>query len=503
MQNASYSKQLFLISFLLVIQLCDAQFINDRYAFTNSLSNVGRNAVENDNGYAMVGSIRSNTTGKLGICFTQVDFYGNKLFEKRIEDSLYYYAPGNQNSLTKLTNGGYAMYGGRQDTAASTVSFLIRFNEVGDTLWTKNFGDNITFQSGEHMRQTLDGGFILFGDNSSTSERLWVMKTDSFGVVEWEQTYGGPNGEWATHIAVCADGGYIFTAETKSLGPNAPAEVNIRIMKIDSSGNEEFTKVFGEDEVDASWAIEQTQDGGYIFGGSLKADTDGHTRFYAIRLDNLGDTVWTKTFDPLSGLTLFGYFNSIIELPDGSFIGAGSNWQTDSIVVARFQGVVIKMDANGNKLWQKEYTLLTGNGSDHHIKDIRPTADGGFICAGVIYPSAPDTGSQDMWLLKIDSNGCADTTCSLITGISNTQNSQLSSQLLIYPNPTNGIFSIELPKESKEGTFSLININGKEVFKQSVNLSSNQIDVSHLSKGIYFYRYRDNKQGYAGKLVIN
>ena len=164
------------------------------------------------------------------------------------------------------------------------------------------------------------------------------------------------------------------------------------------------------------------------------------------------------------------------------------------------------MKPNGDTLWRKLYRVpgMDANGTDFHIKDIRPTSDGGFICAGTVYPAFPDTGTQDMWLLKIDSNGCADTACSLITSIPNTQNSQLNTNsLAVYPNPTNGIVTIELPKESTSGSFRLLNINGKEVFNQNLNSSANQIDVSHLSKGIYFYRYRDNKQGYAGKLVIN
>ena len=126
---------------------------------------------------------------------------------------------------------------------------------------------------------------------------------------------------------------------------------------------------------------------------------------------------------------------------------------------------------------------------------------GGFVCAGMVNPALPDTGTQDMWLLKIDSNGCADTACSLITSIPIIQ--QLSTeQLLIYPNPTNGIVTIELPKESNAGSFYLINIRGQEVLQQTLNKTSSQIDVSHLPKGIYFYRYRDNKQGYSGKLVV-
>ncbi len=502
-KQSLYKIHLFLL-LLLITQLCNAQFINQRYPIFDNVGATGLNAVENDSGYLTLGFYLSNTTGRQNMRLIQTDFYGDVLIEKIYADTTLNYFGGWQNSLTKLVNGGYALYGGRVEVpGVHNKCVLYRFDEFGDTLWTKTYGDTSYFQTGRHMRQTLDGGFILIGENATTSENIWVIKTDSLGVLEWEKTYGGPNYEGPAHIAVCADGGYIFSGNTKSLGPNIPNEVNIRIMKIDSFGNEEFTKVFGEDGSEAPWAIEPTQDGGFIFGGSLESDADGHTRPYAIRMDSIGDTVWTKTFDPFTGITLLGYFTSMFELPDGSFIGAGFNWQTDSVVVARYQGLVIKMDANGNKLWQKEYTLLDGNGSDHRIMDLRPTSDGGFICAGTIYPAAPDTGTQDMWLLKLDSNGCADTACTLITNVPNTQHSQLSTNsLALYPNPTNGIVTIELPKESTNGNFRLLNINGKEVFNQNLNSSSNQIDVSHLSTGIYFYRYRDNKQGHAGKLVL-
>ena len=505
MIDTKYIKSLLIISFLLITQLCTAQFINQRFPATDGWGGTGFNAIENDSGYITVSGYISTITGKQNVRVVQTDFSGTVLHENIFGDTINYYV-GYQNSLTKLANGGYAMFGGLSTSINSeSVGVLYRFNDVGDVIWTKTYGDSLYFQTGRHMRQTLDGGFILFGDNATPSEYLWVIKTDSLGVIEWEQTYGGPNYEGAAHIAVCADGGYVFSGNTKSLGPNIPNEVNIRIMKIDSLGNEEFTKVFGEDGVDSPWAVEPTQDGGFIFGGSIKHDIDDQTKPYAIKMDNLGNVAWETSPPPPSGNSGSTGFNAILELSDGSFVGGGVQFETDSLTWGKRNGLVIKMDANGDTLWRKQYRIpgMDGNGTDFHINDMRTTSDGGFICAGVVYPAAPDTGTQDMWLLKIDSNGCADSACSLITSIPNTQNSSLNTNsLAVYPNPTNGIVTIELPPKSTSASFRLININGIEVFNQSLNSSTNQIDVSHLSKGIYFYRYRDKKQGYAGKLVV-
>jgi hypothetical protein len=118
--------------------------------------------------------------------------------------------------------------------------------------------------------------------------------------------------------------------------------------------------------------------------------------------------------------------------------------------------------------------------------------------SAIRYPSManPNTNSSfnlietPMIRLKLD----------LVTDI---ESSKSEIKPSVSPNPTNGLFTFEFLSESFSGIFYLSNAYGKEVFNQSINSSSYQIDVSHLSKGIYFYRYRDNKQSYAGKLVIN
>jgi Secretion system C-terminal sorting domain len=505
MQIQQYiTKHFFLIVFLLGSHILTAQFINQRYPVTDGWGGAGLSGIENNSGYFSIGAYLSLTTGNQNVHVLQTDFNGNPLLQKIYGDTNYSYSVGFQNSLTKLNNGGYALYGGRTgSTNQSNVGMLFRFDETGDTLWTKTYGDTLAFQTGRHMRQSLDGGFILLGDNGTTAASHWIVKTDSLGVIEWEQTYGGPNFEGPVHIAVCNDGGYIYCGSTYSSGPGIPADGNIRISKIDSLGNVEFTKIFGNTYTEDVGSIEQTQDGGYIYVGNIRLGSFRHP--YAIRLDTLGDTIWTKTYPDsmLLGSSLSTSFKSVFELPDGSFIAVGAHFFTDGVIIARRDGLVIKIATNGDILWRKTYRIpnLNANGTDFEIKDIRPTSDGGFICAGVVYPSFPDTGTQDMWLLKIDSNGCVDTACTLISGLPTTQNPPLNT-LSIYPNPSNGLFTIQLPKESTTGSFRLIDITGKEVFQQTLNKPTTPLHVTHLPKGIYFYRYRDKKQGYSGKLII-
>jgi len=56
----------------------------------------------------------------------------------------------------------------------------------------------------------------------------------------------------------------------------------------------------------------------------------------------------------------------------------------------------------------------------------------------------------------------------------------------IYPNPTSGLFSIQLEKPNEVQSISISDINGKKVYsKQSEIEADNQINLTNYSKGIY------------------
>lgn len=63
--------------------------------------------------------------------------------------------------------------------------------QAPDTVWTKTFGGTGVDQCFDCF-QTSDGGFIMVGytDWGAGKEDVWLIKTDSFGNVEWDVTYG-------------------------------------------------------------------------------------------------------------------------------------------------------------------------------------------------------------------------------------------------------------------------------------------------------------------------
>ncbi|MCC7332023.1 MAG: T9SS type A sorting domain-containing protein [Flavobacteriales bacterium] len=474
--------------------LTHAQYFNNRYPIDSSSAATAFNAIENDSGYLMVGGF-APFGYYASLALIQTDFNGTELFQKIYKTNTVPYYAGSKGSLQKVNGEGYIMYGSTYN-GSKIRDLLYRFNDVGDTLWTKQLSDTTFDYIGRQVKETSDGGFICIGDRGVSFAPIFIIKTDSLGNKQWEKFYGGSQYDLPTSIAVCSDGGYIYCTTTKSGGVGLPTYYNIRVMKVDSLGNMVFNKFYGDLYNDNSHTIIQTQDGGYIVSTAYAIDTTTGVRTYAslLKLDSSGNLLWLKKVMPIKGNGPDS-FQTVLELSDGSLVAAGLNHWTDSIAISRYHGLVVKTTPQGDIIWQREHQLSTCNTCDSYLYDIRTTSDGGFICSGVA------NSPQEMWLLKLDSLGCADTACALAVGVEAPKSQK--GTFNVYPNPANSFIMVESSGTLILSTFRLVDITGKEVLSKQINSSYTQIDIQNLSKGIYFYVVTNEKERFSGKLIIN
>ena len=81
---------------------------------------------------------------------------------------------------------------------------------------------------------------------------------------------------------------------------------------------------------------------------------------------------------------------------------------------------------------------------------------------------------------------------------------KIAKNLTIFPNPSNGIFTIDWKLLNATVTLNLFNINGELLdTKKDFQTSTSILDYTYLPKGIYTLQIIYNNENYLTKLVIN
>lgn len=71
----------------------------------------------------------------------------------------------------------------------------------------------------------------------------------------------------------------------------------------------------------------------------------------------------------------------------------------------------------------------------------------------------------------------------------------------IYPNPTNGRFSIRMLQPLQQAVVTLIDVQGKALQTKEVSGTQIQMDISSLASGVYFLNINDHGSMYKAKVV--
>ncbi len=432
----------------------------------------------------------------------QIDSAGNFLWYKHYaETAPYSWTVGAHGSLEFYDDSTLFVAGAYNHN--HTDALLNKFNLQGDTLWRRVFGDTTYFKNGWQAKKTRDGGFAIVVNTSQYSPSgVDLIRTDSAGIERWTKHYGGAQESIAVALDTSIDGGFLMAGSTVSLGvPTGSRCPQLYCIKVDSLGTMQWQKSYGGQYADEAWSVIQCKDSSVVLAGYHSTYDPSDPFFcdagifapYVIKINQQGDTLWERTFGESKDNTTI---RKIRELPDGSLIATG---QISRDSTFKSMGFIVKIASNGDSLWYHIYTHFQGIWSINELYDIRPTNDGGYIACGSILAHAPDTveGKQYAWILKIDSNGCEVANC-LINSITNFP-SDLNS-LLIFPNPSNGIFYINKKDEMPSTFWSIYDVLGKVVL--SGNELPDEFNLEKFNSGIYFYRIQMRGGGiFSGKVI--
>ena len=228
-----------------------------------------------------------------------------------------------------------------------------------------------------------DDGFAVGGVFAvEGKEDLIIIKTDKEGNVEWTEMYGSKEKEEILGRMIEIEDGFLLVGHI--LGFSSPTDRPLIVFKVDESGSLIWNKSFYGDRDKFMWAYgcDAVEVGdGYMISGIFVAPSSP----WLIKIDKDGNEIWNKTYDR-------GAYEAtarIIRTSDGNFLVGG--WGEGS-------AYLLKVDEDGNVIWYYSYY-----GNWVTFRAIAEVEDGYLAVGGT---QTNTMGSSDIFFLKVNkSNG--------------------------------------------------------------------------------------------------
>ncbi len=342
-------------------------------------------------------------------------------------------------SLKQTSDGGYILGGfstsnisgdKTENSHGDNDYWIVKTDSTGNIQWQNTIGGTgIDYLYS--IAQTTDNGFILGGwsDSDISGDKTespfgyadyWIIKTDSLGVIQWQNSIGGSVGEALNSIQQTTDGGYILGGRSSSFisgdkTENSQGDYDYWIVKTNSLGNIQWQNTIGGNKRDYLHSVQQTFDGGYILGGYSNSNISGDKTenstshdYWIVKTDSIGNIQWQNTI----GGNNVDELQSIQQTADSGYILGG--WSYSSISGDKSEDCrgyqdywIVKTDSMGVIEWQR---TLGGNISEM-LYSVKQTSDGGYIAGGLAtsFISGDKTeytqGGVDVWVIKLDETG--------------------------------------------------------------------------------------------------
>lgn len=465
-----------------------------------------------DGGSVMCGRTESFGAGGSDVYCIKVDSAGNTLWKKTYGGALEDIGYG----LAATTDGGYLLVGSTQSFGSGvTDAYIIKVNEMGDTVWTKTYGGT-GIDMAKGIIATNDSCFIIAGRTRSFgagSDDAYLLKIDGDGKERWNYVIGGTGIDVVEIIEPTADGDFIVGGYTNCSGAGS---FDVLLLKITTDGQIKWSKTIGKASPDYPKSIRQTSDGGFIILGATYATSSLYTDIYLVKVDSTGDVSWSKTMNGAE-VTSDDEASVIYQLDDGGYM-IGANTGFSDISSSLYVACLLRTKPDGEILWSKAFTSKT------YGADMYRTPEGGYVMAGFM-KHVESAGNYDVYVVKMDSaanNSCAVTDTSFSVAVGTAQTMVMATSVTsgivlseaptivgtgghdstlcfltsitepivksvssVYPNPATDIANLATPILANE-TVYLVDLQGRKVIANWFRSSSLiKIDVKNVSEGIY------------------
>ncbi len=285
-----------------------------------SESSISGDKTENSKGGSDHWIVKINSTGTI---------IWNKTFGGNADDFLA--------TLKLTTDGGFVIgassssgiSGDKSENALSIEDYwILKISNTNTIDWQKTIGGDATSRSTlSDLILTSDGSYVIAGDSDSGiggsktvitngGNDLWLLKLNSSGVIQWQNSIGGTDDEYFPTLVQKPDGSYAVAGESLSnisgdKTENSHNDSNdIWLVALDANGNVTNDKTLGTNGIEGAERILLTSDGNFVISSyvdELSGDNteapNGDTDFWILKIDK--NTLSTPTINMVNNLNLF------------------------------------------------------------------------------------------------------------------------------------------------------------------------------------------------------
>lgn len=368
--------------------------------------------------------------------------------------------------------GATTSYGGGQPNTSNV--YIVKINGEGDTLWTRAYGGEYHDAGGaiieERRSDTQYPDIITVGSTFPSmpgNTDAFLLKINARGDSLCAWNYGGTQSEFLYSVQ-CVEDGYVCAGYTDSYGAGGH---DAYLVKVDRNGVLQWGRTYGGVGYDEVYSMQCTPDGGFITAGYTDSFGPGVSAVYVLRVDSLGDTLWTGTFGG------FGHEDGsyIARTRGNCYVITGS---TRAFGASTGDVYLLKIDSLGNILWSGAY----GDASDELGCMVLETSDHGYIIAG----QKRVNNTEDIYIIK--------TAPDTLMGLEQVEGAQALTALIAKPNPCRGVINIEYSLAVdgfvEIAVYDVLGMQRTQTVREfkSGGRHRDDIDLTPLPDGVYFIR---------------
>jgi hypothetical protein len=233
---------------------------------------------------------------------------------------------------------------------------------------------------------------VIFSGVPTSAEPAITTQAPTGTDIRYHRTFGGVGPDQGFDILENSDGELVIVGSTGNYGSGL---IDVWVLRTDLDGNLLSSWAYGGPADEEGISIIECRDGGYAIAGATRSYAYARYDAWLLRIDANGNVLWNSSFGgPGTDVAL-----SVVECHAGGFALTG---YTSSFDRGNRDVYLIRVDANGRLLWERHF----GGVDRDYSRDLIECSDGGFAIVGDNGdPYLAPTGERDLWLIRTDQGG--------------------------------------------------------------------------------------------------